>query len=1382
MDNIYEHNGIVKGDAFIGRRGVIKEIRSAYVEGGGNVARAYVGLPRIGKSSILANSYTDLPANVIYVRESLSEWSDARDLWLDILEQMADRLEERGAVTPEIRGDLAILDEDEITWRRLRQTVMNLFAYTAERGYRTILVLDEYDRAAVLFKNRAECLSLLRNIALEERYDASVATISERLPRRIEEEINPGSRLYSMFQVRMVSGYGKQDMKDYFRTLADRYQITLAQEQRKRLVYYAGNLPFLLSLFAANMVRAAQRHAPIDIDQIFTNNSLAINEYYDDCQRRLEEDDEIRRIIPFTIGPQVGVTRQDEDALMSLGYLRTVNGRRIALSEYFTDTLEASLGDRSIWDNISNLEKRLKQLIRDELPTICRRRGFHSNNGNVPLPLMYEARISRRNIETYDSFISSNRNRYHEESTYLDVMSLENKIKIIKTYWDDAFARYFHYDDYSVWGYRLDACAKARNPIAHNCEEYLTASQKNEVDIYCGQIFEVLSSYTENVTSNGEGGAGASDNAEALYQKGCAYYSGENGEVDYGKALECFRQAAARGHAAAQTCVGEIYLQGRGVAIDAAVARKWFEKAARQGNAEALLQLGRIYDRGLGVRTDRDQALDCYRSAADKGSPEGQFLTAGYYLDYEQYRDLSRGMQYLTRAVEQGYAKAILRLGTEYYYGDNVPADYGKALRYLQQAAELGEPDAAYYAGRIRYDGDGIGVNYAEARSWFERAAEQGHAEALCMLGGIYQNGQGVARDRNKAFEYYRDAAYRGCVDAQYQIAQYYLEDENHRDVLSGIDNLERSAAQGYGKSCLALGQMYRTGRYVDADGAKALECLNLALSQGETEAEYDLGEIYYAGQGVPADYALALQHYQAAVDQGDSRAQYAIGRIYERGDGVAVDYAHARECYASAAATGDWEAIRALGCMYFDGRGVDADRERAFALLKDAADKGDAQAQYMLHHYYLEDCEYKDLDQGIRYLEQSAGQGYVAACCKLGLLYCANDLLPTDYPKSLYYWSLAADQGNAEALFYVGEIYMRGAGVETDYAKARDYLERSAAQEYAPAITSLGCIYYDGRGVEKDADKALYYFQEAAARKEANAGYNLYLYYTEQDPENVETGLRYLEESVSLESSAGMMEMGRLCYEGELVPQDYARAMSLLMKVNAWAEAQYYIGCMYDQGLGVKEMTLWARCWFERAAGQGYVPAIREMGNIYYEGRGVFRDYQKARRYFLRAAKEGDNEARCRIGEMYFFGWGVRCDYAESLKWYEQAARDGDVVASRMAGMSYYVGRGTERDEAKAGEYLQYAADAGDAEAQYWMYLYYMSAEFWRMDISRAIEYLTRSAEQGHEQALLRLGTMYLNGEYVNMDDDKGEHYLRLAADKGNKEARLILGEDEVF
>jgi TPR repeat protein len=57
---------------------------------------------------------------------------------------------------------------------------------------------------------------------------------------------------------------------------------------------------------------------------------------------------------------------------------------------------------------------------------------------------------------------------------------------------------------------------------------------------------------------------------------------------------------------------------------------------------------------------------------------------------------------------------------------------------------------------------------------------------------------------------------------------------------------------------------------------------------------------------------------------------------------------------------------------------------------------------------------------------------------------------------------------------------------------------------------------------------------------------------------------------------------------------------------------------------------------YFELAAQEGHILAQNELGCMYQEGRGVKQDYAKAKKYFELAANEGNVLSQISLGHMY--------------------------------------------------------------------------------------------------------------------------------------------------
>ena len=115
-------------------------------------------------------------------------------------------------------------------------------------------------------------------------------------------------------------------------------------------------------------------------------------------------------------------------------------------------------------------------------------------------------------------------------------------------------------------------------------------------------------------------------------------------------------------------------------------------------------------------------------------------------------------------------------------------------------------------------------------------------------------------------------------------------------------------------------------------------------------------------------------------------------------------------------------------------------------------------------------------------------------------------------------------------------------------------------------------------------------------------------------------------------------------------------------------AEAQYYMGVVYKDGLGVEINYDQFRYWTSRSAFQGSPSAMFNLGIMYEYSLGVNEDKNKAFLWYSRAAQEGDVEASVRAGRMirgddFLCEDQLNCDYIVEY-YYRPAAEQANTEA----------------------------------------------------------------------------------------------------------------------
>lgn len=117
-------------------------------------------------------------------------------------------------------------------------------------------------------------------------------------------------------------------------------------------------------------------------------------------------------------------------------------------------------------------------------------------------------------------------------------------------------------------------------------------------------------------------------------------------------------------------------------------------------------------------------------------------------------------------------------------------------------------------------------------------------------------------------------------------------------------------AELGDSASQAALGMVYRTGKLVQQDFAKAAYWFEKAGNGGNEHAQVLLGVQYKNGQGVPKDYTKAVYWFQKAANQGNCSGKLFMGIMYMEGKGVPVDLPKAYSFFSAASKEGNEEAI----------------------------------------------------------------------------------------------------------------------------------------------------------------------------------------------------------------------------------------------------------------------------------------------------------------------------------------------------------------------------------------------------------------------------------------------------------------------------------------
>lgn len=156
-----------------------------------------------------------------------------------------------------------------------------------------------------------------------------------------------------------------------------------------------------------------------------------------------------------------------------------------------------------------------------------------------------------------------------------------------------------------------------------------------------------------------------------------------------------------------------------------------------------------------------------------------------------------------------------------------------------------------------------------------------------------------------------------------------------------------------------------------------------------------------------------------------------------------------------------------------------------------------------------------------------------------------------------------------------------------------------------------------------------------------------------------------------------------------------YEKINALAQKGNA--EAQYHLGMMFNNGIGVEKNPKKAFEWFQRSADGGDPFGAYKLG-CYFSGqfKGVVPvNKEKALEFKLIAARAGYSLAQHDVG-ILFYG---QQNYDEALKWWEAAAAQGYPSALYNLSVIYKEGKAVQKDHGRAYAYFKLAKLAAEGK-----------------------------------------------------------------------------------
>lgn len=511
--NIFITGGQVSGDSVIGYSKYQTDLKRLIEEKKGKNGGIYIyGLYRMGKTSLIKNviPYIEECDNrilSIYINLNLFNCGNDDDythFLKAVVKSVKDKLRKRKYYVPTVIEKIEEFN-DISTSTYFFYSFLEIFEELKESGIRILLVIDEFDAAKDIFRSKSN-FELFRELAASETYSVCLITVSRQELSQIENENPNNSSFKGIMYPFVIKGFSDDDIADFCSILKTDYDHLLSENDVNVIKGYCGSSPYLWSCIGYEIAEYRLQCKTCSLDDILNSTVILtkIRGFYNSIVSCLEHDKDRNgvsfadKLISAIIGPSFLVSESDIKLLTSMNYLIDTGVEYLAFSRAFKKYLMEIKYSNDTLNSFDTLEKKMKVLIESQKERLFSAvNATNSNEDENWFEVLNDTwnKLENKtfNPSIYRSQITSTSRKFNKYETVLNVMSLEDVMRIVRNNWY-IFSSKFNDDTLEKWEIHLKECGKARNPVHHgSIKRIYTIEEQDRINSYCLEIIKQIS-------------------------------------------------------------------------------------------------------------------------------------------------------------------------------------------------------------------------------------------------------------------------------------------------------------------------------------------------------------------------------------------------------------------------------------------------------------------------------------------------------------------------------------------------------------------------------------------------------------------------------------------------------------------------------------------------------------------------------------------------------------------------------------------------------------------------------------------------------------------------------------------------------------------------
>lgn len=294
------------------------------------------------------------------------------------------------------------------------------------------------------------------------------------------------------------------------------------------------------------------------------------------------------------------------------------------------------------------------------------------------------------------------------------------------------------------------------------------------------------------------------------------------------------------------------------------------------------------------------------------------------------------------------------------------------------------------------------------------------------------------------------------------------------------------------------------------------------------------------------------------------------------------------------------------------------------------------------------------------------------------------NFKMDKDNLQAYEYLYKSYENGNLDSIYPLAELLFDENFNLYNVNEAINLCEKGISSGQYDCAYLLGYAYDYGKGIEVNKDLAEKNYQICINNSEnkeliSNSKLELagILWKKASDQCDMNNIIKLYEDAINNNNYKAMYLLGDKYYSGYKIEQDYDLAMfyfKMAARFN-YGRAEFNIGKMYEEGLGIIKSSEKAIEWYKLASTHGEVQALVSMADIYSDKKEfntAFKLYNMAYENY-----ENKNDAAIvmlKIGFLYFYGRGVDKNPAKGIEWLTMALITGNKSVIKIIGEEFNI------------------------------------------------------------------------------------------------------------